>query len=151
MLRKKLWNSAAVMLLALALAGPACAAPRKAASKSKPAESVEAVQKKLDAFAEAHLARAAKTLRPNRKFVEVRKQDGRYVAWFSELDAAGLTTELHDSGTPGCQYVGHVIYHETVYTCTADTEAEARKGPFKASKVRRIRELTRYDKGKWHY
>lgn len=148
MLRKKLWNGAAIMLLALALAGPAFAASK---SKAKPAETVEAVQKKLDAFAEAHLARAVKTLRPNRDFVEVRQQDGRYVAWFSELDAGSLTTELHASDTPGCQYVGHVIYHETVYTCTADTQAEARKGPFKPAKVRRIRELTRYDKGKWHY
>ncbi len=110
------------------------------------------MQKKLDTFAREHLARAQKTLRPSRKHVEVRREkDGRFTAWFSELDPGSLTTELHTSDKPGCKYVGHVIYHEIVYTSVGKTKNEARKGEFKVSKVRRIRELTRYDRGKWHY
>ena len=146
------------LILALTYAIPAPAAPQ--ASKAKDAaakaatsasESSGAVQTKLDAFAKEHVQRANTTLRPNRQFVEVKRENGQYVAWFSEVDPSSLRTELHASNMPGCQYVGHVIYQETVYTCTGKTKVEAQKGDFKPVKVRRIRELTRYDKGKWCY
>lgn len=111
----------------------------------------EVAQSKLDSFAKSHLQRANETLRPNRANMAVRKEGTRYMAWFSEVDLVTLKTELHPSGAPGCQYVGHVVYIENVIASYGKTEREARAGVFKQVKSKRVRELTRYDKGKWLY
>lgn len=111
----------------------------------------DVVQAKLESFARGHLVRANETLRPNRTHVDVRREQGQYMAWFSEVDLVTLKTELYPSGVPGCQYVGHVVYIENVIASYGKTEKEARSGVFKQVKSKRVRELTRYDKGMWVY
>lgn len=126
------------------------AADRKA-GRPVVADAPEVAQSKLDSFAKGHLQRANETLRPNRANMAVRKEGTQYMAWFSEVDLVTLKTELYPSGAPGCQYVGHVVYIENVIASYGKTEREARAGVFKQVKSKRVRELTRYDKGKWLY
>lgn len=124
---------------------------KKAASRPKVKDSVEVVQTKLDTFAKSHVASANRTLRPNKQNMEVRKDGSGYVAFYSEVDEVTLKTELYPSNSPGCQYVGHVVYIENVIASSGTTEKAARTGVFKQIKSKRIRELTRYDNGKWYF
>lgn len=124
---------------------------KKAASRPKALDPVDVVQAKLDTFAKSHVESANRTLRPNKQNIAVRKDGNEFVAFYSEVDEVTLKTELYPSNSPGCQYVGHVVYIENVIASAGVTEKAARAGVFKQVKSKRIRELTRYDKGQWHF
>lgn len=123
---------------------------RKAGKVAKP-DPQDVVQAKLTAFATNHLSRANLTLRPNKAHKEVRREGSRYCAFYSEVDEVTLKTELYLVNKPGAQYVGHIVYIENVIASYGATEKEALNGVFKQIKSKRIRELTRYDNGKWFY
>lgn len=120
-------------------------------AKPAQAETTLEVKAKLDAFARAHVNRCNATLVPCRTAMSVKQENGRYVARYLEVDPDTLTTEIYASKSPGCQYVGHIVYLEKVYESIGKTKNEAQNGAFKPIKARRIRELTRYDKGAWQY
>ncbi len=105
----------------------------------------------LDTFAKEHLERANLTLRPNRSTKEVKRRDKGYVAFYSELDVYSLQTKIYESDAPSCEYVGHIIYVEKQFESVGASKKEALAGNFKEVKLRRIRELTRYHDGTWHY
>ena len=135
-------------------AAPKATSTKKApaASKNKPAaEGIDTAKDKLATFASEHVKRANTTLRPNRVHPDVQKKGDMYVATFQEVDVASLKTEIYESNTPGCMYVGHVVYTERQYEGSADNRKEALNADFKQVKTRRIRELTRYTGGKWVY
>lgn len=158
-----LWS--AVCALSLLLAAPAQAAPATAqkqvaaapAPKAAPAranpvaESSEVVHERLKMFAAEHLTRANTTLRPNRANPEMRKEGKLVILRFLEVDATTLQTELYPSDSPGCLYVGHIVYIERILESEGQSRVEAQKSEPKVVKLRRIRELTRYNDGKWYY
>lgn len=121
------------------------------ARKAGKRDSADVVQKRLDDFARGHLVRANESLRPNKTHMEVRREGSQYCVFYSEVDLVTLKTELYPSNKPGAQYVGHVVYIENTIAAYGTTEKAARNGVFKQIKSKRIRELTRYDAGKWHY
>lgn len=123
---------------------------RKAGKVAK-ADPQDVVQARLNSFATSHLERANVTLRPNKAHKEVRREGSQYCAFYSEVDVVTLKTELYQVNKPGAQYVGHVIYIENTIASYGATEREARNGVFKQIKSKRVRELTRYADGKWHY
>lgn len=123
---------------------------RKAGKPAK-LDPQDVVQAKLDAFAKTHVSRANETLRPNKENIAVRRDGAQFMAWYSEVDVVTLKTELYPSNTIGCQYVGHVVYIENIIASYGKTEKEARSGVFKQIKSKRVRELTRYDRGAWQY
>lgn len=124
---------------------------KKAAKRPKVVDPIEVVQVKLNSFAKGHVESANRTLRPNKQNIAVRKDGNEYVAYYSEVDAVTLKTELYPSSAPGCQYVGHVVYIENVIASSGTTEKAARSGVFKQVKSKRVRELMRYDSGKWFF
>ena len=128
---------------------PAAAAP--AAKKAAPTETTLEVKAKLDAFARAHINKCNATLVPSRTAMSVKKEKGRSVARYLEVDPTTLTTEIYEGKTPGSRYLGHIVYLEKTYESVGKTKGEAESGPFKAVKARRVRELTSYDKGAWRY
>lgn len=135
-------------------AAPTKASTKKAAPAPKAKHAVEnmdTAKDKLTAFANEHVQRANTTLRPNRVHPEVQKKGDMYVATFQEVDVTSLKTEIYESNTPGCVYVGHVVYTERQYEGAADNRKEALNADFKQVKTRRVRELTRYTGGKWIY
>lgn len=148
--KKKAKEELAAQKKAEAEAKKQAAADRKA-GRPMQLDPQDVVQAKLDSFAKTHVNRANETLRPNRQNVAVRREGNQYMAWFSEVDTVTLKTELYPSRTPGCQYVGHVVYIENIIASYGKTEKEARAGVFKQIKSKRVRELTRYDKGVWVY
>lgn len=148
--KKKAKEEQAAQKKAEAEAKKQAAADRKAGRPAQ-IDPPDVAQAKLDVFAKSHVMRANETLRPNRTHVSVRREGAQYVAWFSEVDTVTLKTELYPSNTPGCQYVGHVVYIENIIASYGKTEKEARSGVFKQIKSKRVRELTRYDKGAWIY
>lgn len=107
------------------------------------------VKAKLDQYARNLVQKSNNTITPNKKRMAVRTSKGQYTAQYKEIALDSVTTEIYASDAPGSQYVGHVVYLEKTYECTAKTKAAAVKGPFKAVKARRVRELARYDQGKW--
>ena len=142
---KKLWIFPLVLSMAiLSLSGVSQAAKVKADSR-------EVAQEKLDEAALMHIARANKTLRPNREHVEVIKVGEVYKARFQEVDRATLKTEVHDcKNKKNTKYIGHIIYIENTFEALGKTKTEAMSGNFKQVKSRRMRELVRFDsRGKW--
>ena len=123
-----------------------------ARSKEQPAaETTLEVKAKLDSFAKDYVSRANATIKPNRSQASVKKVKGQYVATFREVDLDTMTTEIYPSQAPGCSYVGHIVYLEKEYECIGKTRLTAQKGDFKQMRARRVRELFRYNQGKWCY
>ena len=83
--------------------------------------------------------------------MKVTKAGRGYVARFSEVDMGSLATELHPGSGEGCLYAGHIVYLEKEYEGSGKTIAEAKAGPFKNVKTRRLREIIRYDGAEWIY
>ena len=107
------------------------------------------VKAQLDSFAREHITRANATMAPGRATPAVSKFQKEYIAKFREIEMDSVTTEIHASNTPGCQFVGHIVYLENEYECISDSKATALKGEYKKVRARRIRELFRYNQGKW--
>ncbi len=117
--------------------------------KQSSEETTLEVKAKLDSFARDYVSRANATIKPNRSHVAVKKVSGQYVATFREVDLDTMVTEIYPSTAPGCSYVGHIIYLEKEYESVGKTRSIAQKGEFKQMRARRVRELFRYNKGKW--
>lgn len=134
------------------MAAESKAKPAKAKVVAAPETTLE-VKAKLDTFAVEHALRANATLKPRRSSVDVihDKKTKEYTARFLEVDLNTLTTEIYPGTAKGALYVGHVVYLEKVYECLGRSRDVALAGPYKLIKARRIREITRYDEGKWFY
>lgn len=109
------------------------------------------VKAKLDSFARERVVKAGEALQNNRQHMKVTKAGRGYVARFSEVDMESLATELHPGSGDGCLYAGHIVYLEKEYEGSGKTIAEAKAGPFKNVKTRRLREIIRYDGTEWIY
>ena len=131
------------------------ASQKTSSAKSAKAKKV-AVQKdantvkaELDAFARTQIAKNNNALKNNKQHVTVSRVQGGYTAAYVEDDLDSIETELH---TEDDSYIGHIIYLEKSYACTAATAAKAKAGPFEVVKMRRLREILRYDTTKgWIY
>ena len=137
----------ALSLTALFLLGGQVQAAQSSSQPSE--ETVLEVKGKLDSFAKDYVSRANATIKPNRNHVAVKKVKGQYVASFREVDIDTMVTEIYPSQAPGCSYVGHIIYLEKEYESIGKTKKIAQQGEFKQKRARRIRELFRYNQGKW--
>lgn len=131
----------------IVLSGQAQAAPQP--DKQSSEETTLDVKAKLDSFAEDYVLRINTTIKPNRNHVSVKKTGRQYIASFREVDLDTMVTEIYPSKAPGCSYVGHIIYLEKEYESIGKTRNAAQKGEFKQMRARRIRELFRYNNGKW--
>jgi len=93
---------------------------------------------------------AAKCIMPNIKSKSVTQNSEGYVACYTEVDAAHISTEVIPSAESG-KYVGSIRYQEKQYECPGKSKAEALQAECHEVKSRRMNELIRYDKGKWQY
>ena len=138
--------------LCLALGAAMAFAPCDAeAKKSKAAvqKSEAQIQEELDIFVLSYVEKANKRLSVNRSKPRVTKENGRYVARFTEIDRTSVTAEVRPSKSKHFQYVARLRYHEMSYECEGKTRKAALKGPWKCTSVRRLTEMPRYVKGKW--
>ena len=114
------------------------------------AEKIQAqIQAELDAFVLTYVDTANKRLSVNRSKPRVTKENGKYVARFTEIDRTSVTAEVRPSKSRHFQYVARLRYHEMSYECEGKTRKAALKGPWKCTSVRRLTEMPRYVKGKW--
>ena len=94
---------------------------------------------------------AAKTIMPNIKSKAVAPRDnGGFVASYTEVDTENIRMEVIPSAEPG-KYVGSIRYVEYRYECPGKSKSDALKAPCQVVGHRRINELIRYEKGKWHH
>jgi len=94
---------------------------------------------------------AAKNIMPNSKSKAVAPGgDGGYVASYIEVDVSDIRTEVMPSAESG-KYVGSIRYVEKRYECPGKSRADALQAECRVVKSRRMNELIRYEKGKWHY
>ena len=107
------------------------------------------IQAELDAFVLTYVDTANKRLSVNRSKPRVTKENGKYVARFTEIDRTSVTAEVRPSKSKHFQYVARLRYHEMSYECVGKTRKAALKGPWKCTSVRRLTEMPRYVKGKW--
>ena len=106
-------------------------------------------QAELDAVVLTYVDTANKRLSVNRSKPRVTKENGKYVARFTEIDRTSVTAEVRPSKSKHFQYVARLRYHEMSYECEGKTRKAALKGPWKCTSVRRLTEMPRYVKGKW--
>ena len=85
----------------------------------------------------------------NFQMVDVTKENGKFVARFTEIDPSSVTAEVRPSKSKHFQYVARLRYHEMTYESEGKTRKAALKGPWKCVNVRRLTEMPRYAKGKW--
>ena len=147
------------VFLCLALCAATAVAPCDATAKksaSPAAKSGAAVQKseaqiqaELDKFVLEYVDKANKRLSVNRAKPRVTRENGKYVARFTEIDRESVSAELRPSRSKHFQYVGRLRYHEMSYESEGKTRKAALKGPWKCTSVRRLTEMPRYVKGKW--
>ena len=153
-------------------AGAAAPAPSKSAKSTKSAKSAApaptpAVPSHVDMRAPAGVPEnvkleladvgrtlvnnAARNIMPNSKAKAVAPgSDGGYVASYIEVDASDIRTEVIPSAEAG-KYVGSIRYAENQYECPGKSRADALQAACRLVKSRRMNELIRYEKGKWHY
>ena len=131
--------------LCLALGASMAFAPCDAMAEKCQAQ----IQAELDAFVLTYVDTANKRLSVNRSKPRVTKENGKYVARFTEIDRTSVTAEVRPSKSKHFQYVARLRYHEMSYECEGKTRKAALKGPWKCTSVRRLTEMPRYVKGKW--
>ncbi len=108
------------------------------------------IQAKLDEFAQEFFTRANRNIRPCKSEPAVHKRDdGKYVAAYIELDEKSLATQLIPSEQKQFSHIAKLMYVECYYESEGATKDEALSGSFKRVKVRRLTELPRYEKGTW--
>jgi hypothetical protein len=154
-------------LAAFAFTVPAeAAAPAKAkqAKKDPPAPTIpihvrvyapdsvpEKIKLELADVSKTLVGSAARTIMPNIRSKAVAPGDkGGYIARYTEVDGSDVRAEVTPSSEAG-KYVGSIRYVENLYECPGSTEADALRAACHVVKSRRMNELIRYDKGKWHY
>ena len=111
----------------------------------------EKVKQDLDKAGKTLVTNAAKNIMPNIKSKAVAPGDkGGFVASYVEVDASDIRTEVIPSTESG-KYVGSIRYLEYQYECPGKNKTDALQAECRMVKCRRINELIRYEKGKWHY
>jgi len=111
----------------------------------------EKVKQDLDKAGKTLVNNAAKNIMPNIKAKALAPGDkGGFVASYVEVDASNIRTEVIPSAESG-KYVGSIRYMEYQYECPGKNRADALRAECRMVKGRRINELIRYEKGKWHY
>ena len=141
-----------LLFLSLALCVATALAPCDAFAKKGTGavqKSEAQIQEELDVFVLSYVDTANKRLSVNRSKPRVTKENGRYVARFTEIDRTSVTAEVRPSQSKHFQYVARLRYHEMSYECEGKTRKAALKGPWKCTSVRRLTEMPRYVKGKW--
>jgi hypothetical protein len=95
--------------------------------------------------------KAAKHIMPNSKTKAVAPCVERgFVARYTEIDTLNIRTEVIPSAESG-KYVGSIRYMENQYECAGKSRADALQAECRMVKSRRMNELIRYERGKWHY
>jgi len=131
--------------------------PKKPIRRPKPKkiiqESQEVIEQKLDIFAQEHIKRIIRSLRPNEAHMVIEQlPNGSYCAWYLSIDPATLKTEMHERMYKGKMWnVGHIIYIEHRVESIGATQHEAIHGIFKERKSWRKRELAVYKNRKWQF
>ena len=111
----------------------------------------EKVKQDLATVGKTLVNSAAKNIMPNIKSKAVAPGDkGGFVASYVEIDPSDIRTEVIPSAESG-KYVGSIRYLEYQYECPGKNKAEALQAECRVVKCRRMNELIRYEKGKWHY
>ena len=111
----------------------------------------ETVKQDLAAVSNTLVGNAAKTIMPNIRSKAVAPGgSGGYVASYTEVDGSDVRAEVLPSSESG-KYVGSIRYVENQYECTGKSQADALRAECHVVKSRRMNELIRYEKGKWHY
>jgi LysM repeat protein len=146
-------------------AGAAATSAPRAAQSAKQAKSVtqtpqaavpadgipEKVKLELANVGKTLVNNAARTIMPNAKAKAVAPGDsGGYVASYVVVDTSDIRTEVIPSAESG-KYVGSIRYVENLYECPGKSKAEALQAECRVVRSRRINELVRYEKGKWHH
>jgi hypothetical protein len=109
------------------------------------------VKQELDKVGKTLVNNAAKHITPNIKSKALTPDDkGGFVACYVEVDASDVRTEVLPSAESG-KYVGSIRYTEYQYECPGKNKAEALKAECHMVKARRMHEMIRYEKGKWHH
>ena len=116
-----------------------------------PADVPESVKLELAKAGRTLVDSAAKNIMPNIKSKAVTPgSSGGYVASYVEVDASNIRAEVIPSTQAG-NYVGSIRYAEYHYECPGTSKAEALQAACRVAQSRRMNELIRYEKGKWHY
>ena len=164
----KLFIVCCTALCAFALPAEAAApAPAKQAKQAKnvapaptmpihvriyaPAGVPEKVKLELANVSKTLVGNAAKTIMPNIRSKAVGPGgSGGYVASYTEVDSSDIRAEVLPSSETD-KYVGSIRYVENQYECPGKSQADALRAECRVVKSRRMNELVRYEKGKWHY
>ena len=160
-------TAALAFTLSAETAAPAPATKAKQANKTEPAPSVPSMpihvsiyapegvpeQVKLDLanVSKTLVGNAAKTIMPSIRSKAVAPGgSGGHVASYMEVDSSDIRAEVLPSSESG-KYVGSIRYVENQYECLGKSQADALRAECHVVKSRRMNELIRYEKGKWHY
>lgn len=120
----------------------------KSAKSSVPDETSDAVQLKLNSYAQRHVRSMTECLKPGENSKAVEQEGSEFVARYRTVDPSSVTTDVHP-GSAGTKYIGLLVYHEVEYENRAQTREVALNGPFTAVKKRKVTEILRYDRGQW--
>lgn len=127
------------------------AAVRNPAEVASPEGVPDKVKSDLSGVARTLVQNAARNIRPNAAAKAVTPgADGGFTASYTEVDTSSLRAEVIPSTEKG-KYVGSIRYVEHRYECSGKSRAEAMRAACSKVKSRRMNELIRYEKGKWHY
>ena len=133
------------------------AAPGQTSASGQPDSEVKApddvpakVKSELAALGTKLVNNASRTIMPSAKSKAVAASEQGFVASYIDIDTSSMRAEVMPSKDKG-KYVGSIRYLENQYECPGATRAEALKAECVRKKSRRINELVRYEKGKWHY
>lgn len=136
------FHAALGFVLCLALASPCFAA-----------ESMEALQKKLDTFALNNAKTINACILPSKKKKEITKNsDGSWTARYIEVDLDSIIATVKKSDNPKSimPYSGSLRYQEVEWVCTAGSKKAAEQGPFTVKRRELITEpVIKYLNGRW--
>lgn len=144
----KLWFAIALMSSLLLSAPVVEAKPSKKAPQ--PVEDIATVEAKLIDFIEDYLEDCNINATACRTKPVVQPREGKMVAHYFEMDLKSLKTEVYPSPTPEFTYIAQISYVEHIFESEGATKEEALAGKYKRVKSRKLTELPRYIKGKWH-
>ncbi len=126
-----------------------------AAPKAKSTDPKEqAIETALHAVGKKLVHMAATHVMPNVNKREVVKGGSGFISRYQMVDETTLNVSMQASPSLKGQYVGFIRYVERSYECSGKTKAEAQKAAesdCQMLKLRRVRELVRYDGKEWRY
>ncbi len=127
------------------------AIPSMPVGVTAPAGVPDKVKAELASVADTLVNNAAKSIMPNVRSKAVAPgSGGGFVASYTEVEVATARAEVIPSSEKD-KYVGSIRYLEHQYECPGGSKAEALQASCNKVKSRRMNELIRYEKGKWHY